>query len=433
MAKPASEQRVKHAILQQVYHDNLGQTGAVVAKGPPKKRSPARAQSMVFWALGVVLIGVTAVSAWWMQPAWLAVAFPVSAPVSSVVLAKPPPVAIVPAEINQAPQHVAQLVRVLQPRPALDSGSWQHWYSPSVAPPTKALATTTPPPVAKALLNRYAAPSAVTWREQAQPKAVKTSVVRRETVSNDYSALLAPDAPSLANLFGLRVRTIVIDAGHGGKDSGAIGPNGLQEKHVTLEVAKRLAERLRQRESYRVILTRSDDRYLTLRERVVSANTYGADLFISIHVNALPQPWHAFVETYYFGAGNDAHTVSLAEKENRDSDYALAEFRQMINKIGDTVKQQESRALAQAIQKDLYRNMSQHERKIINRGISTAPFVVLLGTEMPSTLVEITSITNVEEEARLATAEYRDEIARYLEQGIVDYLETSRVKLAEGK
>ncbi len=236
----------------------------------------------------------------------------------------------------------------------------------------------------------------------------------------------------MADLFGLGVRTLVIDPGHGGKDLGAVGASGLAEKDIVLEVARGLRDRLQARGPFRVLMTREDDTFRTLKERVEYANEQQADLFISIHVNALPEPWHAFVETYYFGAPADAATERLAKAENEGSDYAMSEFRAMIARIGDTFKQQESRRLAALLQEGLYRGMQQHDRKIVDRGIQTAPFVVLLGTQMPSVLVEISSITNAEEESRLATTEYRDQIAHYLDHSIAQYLEDHQINIAKG-
>ncbi len=243
---------------------------------------------------------------------------------------------------------------------------------------------------------------------------------------SDYRALMDESNLALAALFGLDVRTIMIDPGHGGKDPGAVGHSGLKEKDVTLDIARRLRVRLAQRGNFRTLMTRDGDTKMSLRQRVEYANSHDVDLFISIHVNYLPVEPPTVIETYYFGGHEDATALALAEKENRDSGYTLVDFKPMIQKIGDTFKYQESRTLALSIQQSLYRNMKRHNEKIIDVGTKTAPFVVLLGVAVPSVLAEVTCISNKEEEKRLATAEYRDNIARYLEEGIVAYLDTHR-------
>ncbi len=246
--------------------------------------------------------------------------------------------------------------------------------------------------------------------------------------SQDYLALVQDGARgSLAALFDLGVRTLVIDAGHGGRDPGAIGPAGLREKDVTLDIATRLYERLRARGALRVLMTRIGDRTLSLKERVAFANAQGADLFLSIHVNALPVAQPTVVETYYFGPQSDPAALRVAQVENRGSEYVMAEFREIIEKLDDSFKHQESRRLAQAIQGSLYRNIrGHHNAALVSWGIKSAPFIVLLGADMPSVLTEVTTLSNPREERRLQTASYRRQIASYLEQGLVEYLGMNR-------
>ncbi len=239
---------------------------------------------------------------------------------------------------------------------------------------------------------------------------------------------------SLARLFGLSVKTIVIDPGHGGRDPGAIGPGGLLEKDVTLRIALKLRDRLKRHPGYQILMTRDRDVWVSLKDRVEFANAHQADLFISIHVNALEQEYLNIIETYYFGAPTDKQSLRLAEAENEGSEYLMAEFKGMIKKIGDQFKQQESRALALSIQKSLYRHLKRQDAKILNRGVKTAPFVVLLGADMPSVLAEIACISNPGEEKRLADFSYLNEVASHLEHGIVNYLDDrlSRRILTDG-
>ncbi|MGD8618388.1 MAG: N-acetylmuramoyl-L-alanine amidase [Gammaproteobacteria bacterium] len=240
-----------------------------------------------------------------------------------------------------------------------------------------------------------------------------------------YDEMLTRLGMPMADLFNLQVRTIIIDPGHGGIDPGATGHQGLMEKDVALDIARRLRDKLVMAGNYRVLLTREKDRKVFLKERVAFAKDNRADLFISIHINSLPAEAASvnFVETYYFGPHTDQRSLELAEKENHDSDYAMGDFREVIARIGDTLKTEESRELADAIHGRLYSNLKRHNRDLIDAGTKTGPFVVLLGVEVPSVLVEVSCISNKAEETRLSKPEYRDDVAGFLKSGIVEYLE----------
>jgi N-acetylmuramoyl-L-alanine amidase len=238
-----------------------------------------------------------------------------------------------------------------------------------------------------------------------------------------YAPLFSPTGFSISDLFGLKVKNIVIDPGHGGKDPGAIGSAGHREKDITLDIAIRLLHRFARHPHYRVLLTRDRDVKMSLKERVAFAAEKEADLFVSIHVNSLPEQPVNLVETYYFGSYTDNRTLRLARLENQGSDYAVADFNTLIQKIGNTLKTQESRQLAADLQAELVSNLQQHDDRIIDAGIKTAPFVVLLGVDVPSVLAEVSCISNAEEESRLATGEHRSKIAASIERGIIRYLE----------
>jgi len=237
----------------------------------------------------------------------------------------------------------------------------------------------------------------------------------------EYLSMIGGAGVPLKQMFGLGVKTIVIDPGHGGTDPGAEGKLGLKEKDITLDIAHRLRERLRSRK-LNTVLTREDDGTLPLHARTEFANSMRADLFVSIHVNYLPSRPINIIETYYFGPSEDKEALSLAVKENADSHYRLGEFKEMIEKIGDTLKLQESRKFASLIQQSLYLNIRQQNSGVLDYGIKRAPFVVLLGVEMPGVLAEVSCLSNKEEELKLYTARYREDIARYLESGILNYL-----------
>jgi N-acetylmuramoyl-L-alanine amidase len=239
--------------------------------------------------------------------------------------------------------------------------------------------------------------------------------------SKAYEAIGAGSA-SLADLFDLDIKTIVIDAGHGGIDPGTSGVSGTREKDITLDVARRLQRRLDDGYGYRVLMTRKSDSTLVLRSRADYSNENGADLFVSIHVNSFPDPEVVALETYYFGPQTDNASLRIAEMENQNSDYAVAEFNKMVRQMGDRIKLQESRKIARYVQRSLYGNASKITENAANWGVKTAPFVVLVGAEAPGILAEIGVISNPESEAQLMTSEYREQIAMFLEEGIVNYL-----------
>ncbi len=237
----------------------------------------------------------------------------------------------------------------------------------------------------------------------------------------------ADGRPPLSRVLGLEVKTIMIDPGHGGSDSGTIGKMGTREKDITLDIARRLRQRLAKRGFYHVVLTREDDSTLPLTKRVELANSEKADLFISIHINYLPSKPINIIETYYFGPSTDAKTLKLAEQENASSHYQLSSMKEMIEKIGETIKLQESRSLAASIQKSLFTNSRRQNGNVQDFGVRRAPFVVLLGAQVPAVLAEVSCLSNREEELDLNTESHRENIARYLEAGILDYLNKGEV------
>lgn len=227
----------------------------------------------------------------------------------------------------------------------------------------------------------------------------------------------------IADLFNLHVNTIVIDPGHGGRDPGALGAEGTREKDITLDLALRLRNRLRAHQRYEVLLTRDGDESVALGERVAFANERGADLFVSLHVNWIPDAAVAPLETYYFGMEADAGTLHLAHGENSTSEYSVAEFNQMLQRAGNTVKFQESRELAEAIQESLLSTVRQTNERVRDWGVKAGPFVVLLGVEAPAVLAEVAALSNPDDESRLNTDAHREALARALEEGIVAYLD----------
>lgn len=240
--------------------------------------------------------------------------------------------------------------------------------------------------------------------------------------TSEFSAFLNNRNVFFRRMLGLRIKTIMIDPGHGGTASGTIGKMGTMEKDIALDIAKRLKTHLVKSGRYRVLMTREDDSTVPLEKRVTLAQEAKADLFISIHLNYLPRKPTNIVETYYFGPSNDEKTLKLAEQENAGSEYGLSDFREIMERLGKTMKLQESKEFAESIQANLFLNSRKHSEDIQNHGVKRAPFVVLLGVDVPAVLAEVSCLSNREEERELNSESHRENIARYLAAGIFDYL-----------
>jgi N-acetylmuramoyl-L-alanine amidase len=222
-------------------------------------------------------------------------------------------------------------------------------------------------------------------------------------------------------VFPVGVRRIVLDPGHGGKDRGSVTLDGHPEKDITLDIALRLRDLLREQQGVEVFLTRERDEEVLLRERARFANERKADLFVSIHLNWLVPATNRGVETFYLGPTEDPFLVQLTSRENRESGYSLADVRRLLDGIYLDLRQQESQRLASSVQKALYRSLKEETPALRDRGVKTAPFLVLVTTEMPAILAEVSCLSNKNEAALLATEEYRQGIAEALRAGIEAY------------
>ncbi len=227
-----------------------------------------------------------------------------------------------------------------------------------------------------------------------------------------------------------RLRTIVIDPGHGGKDPGAIGKGGLKEKDVALDIALRLKKRLLADCKCRVLMTRSTDVFIPLEERTAYANTVEADLFISIHVNSNPKKYANGVETYFLSPArsrNESYVAArenMARQENEDEDLNDLAF--ILFDMQNTDKINESSRMAGIIQGSLAKKLRSSFR-IRNNGVKQAMFYVLHGARMPSILVETSFISNPGEEKLLRTADYKEEIATGIARGVSDFSKETRL------
>ncbi|HEY6303004.1 MAG TPA: N-acetylmuramoyl-L-alanine amidase [Terriglobales bacterium] len=236
---------------------------------------------------------------------------------------------------------------------------------------------------------------------------------------------------SLTRALGLKIGKIVIDAGHGGHDTGTIGPNGLLEKDVVLDVAKRLGRLLESRLGAEVIYTRQDDTFIPLETRTAIANRERADLFISIHANSSHDADARGVETYYLNFTSSPEALEVAARENAVSEKSIHELQDLVKKIALKDKIDESREFAGDVQESLYGGLALNNAGIRNRGIKKAPFIVLIGANMPSILAEISFVSNPTDERKLETSEHRQRIAESLYRGVSKYVNgLSGVKVA---
>ena len=233
----------------------------------------------------------------------------------------------------------------------------------------------------------------------------------------------ANGARSLIRALGLKIGKIVIDPGHGGHDTGTIGPNGLEEKDLVLEVGRRLGKLLQTRLGAEVVYTRKNDTFIPLETRTAIANQQRADLFISIHANSSHDSEARGVETYYLNFTSSPEALEVAARENAVSEKSIYELQDLVKKIALKEKIEESREFAGDVQESLHSGLAAKSPAIRNRGVKKAPFIVLIGANMPSILAEISFVSNPSDEHRLETSEYRQRIAESLYRGIAKYVD----------
>ncbi|HEV7766220.1 MAG TPA: N-acetylmuramoyl-L-alanine amidase, partial [Thermoanaerobaculia bacterium] len=214
------------------------------------------------------------------------------------------------------------------------------------------------------------------------------------------------------------IRTIVIDPGHGGREVGAVGPNGLLEKDITLTIAQKLAAALSSKVGARVVLTREDDSVVSLDQRTALANQYKADLFLSVHVNAAVVKDAKGSETYYLSLeASDELAKKAAEAENvTSSPNPTADLNLILWDLAQNAYIEESSLFAQAIQEEMNAATS-----VANRGVKQAPFKVLVGATMPAALVEIGFISNPDEEAKLQSEAFQTMMVDALTRAVQKY------------
>lgn len=230
-------------------------------------------------------------------------------------------------------------------------------------------------------------------------------------------------AGALAKQLALGVSRIVIDPGHGGRDYGAPGYlRGVHEKDIALKLSRRLAKKIRKELGCEVIMTRNSDRNLTLEERTAIANTKNADLFISIHTNAVRDRRAYGIETFFLNLATDNDAILVAARENATSTKNISDLETILIDLMQNAKINESSRLAVHVQKSMYRRLRKHYRRIKSKGVKQAPFYILLGAQMPAILIETSFISNPRECKRLNNTAYQDRMSEAIVQGIKGYI-----------
>ncbi|MBI2682158.1 MAG: N-acetylmuramoyl-L-alanine amidase [Acidobacteriales bacterium] len=260
----------------------------------------------------------------------------------------------------------------------------------------------------------------VTPRTAKPSKKGKPAPAENAGVGKEAKPLTNGDR-SLIRALGLKIGRIVVDAGHGGHDTGTIGPNGLMEKDLVLDVALRLGKLLEGKLGAEVVYTRDDDTFIPLESRTAIANKQQADLFISIHANSSDDPKARGVETYYLNFTSNAEALEVAARENAVSQKSVFELQDLVKKIALKEKIDESAEFASDVQHALFAGLANKNPGMKNRGVKKAPFVVLIGANMPSILAEVSFVSNPSDEKKLKTADHRQRIADSLFKGISRY------------
>jgi N-acetylmuramoyl-L-alanine amidase len=285
-------------------------------------------------------------------------------------------------------------------------------------PPQLALKPTTVPADVTAhgvgrMLATITAPDPSTLNPSAPPARPETALPAKRNSSGGRSMI---------RVLGLKVERVVLDPGHGGHDTGTIGPAGLVEKDLVLDVSQRLGRLIEARMGSEVIYTRSDDTFVPLERRTEIANEAKADLFLSIHANSSPLRTAAGVETFYMNLTTSKSALELAARENAGSQMSVYELQELLQKIALKDKVEESREFATRVQSALYTLSARPaDARAKDRGVKKAPFVVLIGASMPSVLAEIGFISNAHDESIMRREEYRQRTAEALFKGLSSY------------
>ena len=323
-----------------------------------------------------------------------------------------------PSAIHAKPEFVEQ--PRLEPPPALALNV------PQLCPPSlrqipREMAASIPPrPVRARPAEPNSAPVTIAASKPGLPRSTASAAVSdggapapaRRTAEGDRS---------LTRVLGLKLGRVVIDPGHGGHDVGTIGPTGLQEKDLVLDVARRLGALIEKRLGSEVVYTRADDTFVPLHQRTAIANDHKADLFLSIHANSSPATVVSGVETYYLNFTSSKSALEVAARENAGADRSIYDLKDLVQQIALKDKLDESREFATKVQSSLNTFASRNNPQAKDRGVRKAPFVVLIGAAMPSVLVEIGFVSNPRDESLMKKGDHRQKIAEALYKGVSQY------------
>jgi len=269
-------------------------------------------------------------------------------------------------------------------------------------------------------------PPADTIVKTEESKKVNAGETPREKESKSIARSSAPKSDgtrSLIRTLGLKVGRIVIDPGHGGHDTGTVGPSGLQEKDLVLDIALKLKTLVEEKLGSEALLTRADDTFIPLEERTAMANHSQADLFLSIHANSSRSRRVSGVETFFLDFASSSEAEEIAARENSSAQKTIFELQDLVQKITLKEKIDESRELAQIVQKSVTSQLQKTHSQTRDRGVKQAPFIVLIGANMPSILSEVSFVSNPSDEKLLKSSSYRQKLAEALCRGIEAYAE----------
>lgn len=252
--------------------------------------------------------------------------------------------------------------------------------------------------------------------------ASNKQVAKNSQPAADMKTKRPDDLPkdiTLGAALGLKIRTIVIDPGHGGKDPGAVY-NGLKEKDIVLEIGKYLYEYLKADPDLNIHLTRNKDIFIPLEERTAIANKLKADIFVSIHANAAKNKAASGLETFVFNVTNDRAALEVAALENQATTKSISDLQGILKDILKYSKLEESVSLAGSVQSCLVKNVKATTKQ--NLGVKQAPFYVLVGATMPAILVETGFLSNNDDASKLKSSAYRKKVAKGIYDGIKEYI-----------
>lgn len=296
---------------------------------------------------------------------------------------------------------------------------------PQNAAPEKAAASTPLP------LEKNTAPSSLIPEKTAAiapltPEKTATNTRLVPPSENPVETKLAQPNP-------LDVKRIVLDPGHGGKDLGATGYHGIQEKEIVLDIATRLKKILLEKLSCKVVMTRDTDVYIPLEERTAIANTSSGDIFVSIHGNSAPRKEAYGIETFFLSNALSERAMQTALRENMVATKEMSDdLRFILSDMLANSNMKESSEMAGMVQKYLVQGLQKNYTRIKDLGAKGGPFYVLHGANMPSVLVEVAFLSNPMEAQRILDPEYRDRIALALYNGIKQYIQEFKFAFKSG-